>query len=101
MDLKLRYQKRKAKQEELAHKYQWDLNVIHLASGAQSVVTIELGAQLIVDGSHREATAEEVVVHQEKQRREAERIGAQGRQLKAMNRQRSEEDPNRRVYEFV
>lgn len=103
MDIKLRYQKRMAKQEELAGRYQWELFVVHLASGGLSIVTVELGAKLIVDGSHREATPEEVALHQEHQRREGERIASHGRMIAGINHRPGdrEPDPNGRGYEFI
>lgn len=103
MDIKLRYQKRMAKQEELARKYQWELYIVHLGSGRLSIVTVELGAKFIVDGSHREATPEEVALHQEQQRREGERIAAHGRMIAGINYRPGDRelDPNRRGYEFI
>jgi hypothetical protein len=103
MDIRLRYLRRKEKQAELGSRYQWDCVVKHLASGTLSIVTIELGATLIVDGSHVEASPEEVAVHQEQQRREGERIASQGRQISRMNHRpdSKDTDPNGRRYEFV
>jgi hypothetical protein len=103
MDLKLRYARRREKQAELGAKYQWSFYVYHLASGKLSPVTIELGATLITDGSHREATEAEVSEHLEHQRREGERIAAQGRRISRMNHRpdSTELDPNGRRYEFV
>lgn len=92
-----------AKQGELGAKHQWDFFVKHLASGTLSLVTIELGAKLICDGSHVEASEAEIAVHQEQQRREGERIQAHGRMMSRINfRPGGEEiDPNARIYKFV
>jgi len=102
MDLRLRYKMRLAEQERLAGKYQWEFFARHIASGHLSIVTVELGAKLIVDGSHAEATPEEVAAHQERDRREGERLSAHTRMMSRINfRPGGEEvDPNARVYKF-
>lgn len=85
MDLKHRHKLRLAKQNELASRYGWDLHIVHLASGAVCGATVELAAQLIVDGTHREALPQEVAEYQTHQRREGERIAAAVRRMSEVN----------------
>jgi hypothetical protein len=101
--LTLRFRRRREKQAELAARYQWDFHVVHVASGRVSAVTIELGAQLITDGSHREATEAEVAAYHKDMKLRGEEIEAKSRQIARMNhRPDSEEvDPNARFFKFT
>lgn len=101
MDLKVRFQRRRAKQAELCQKYGWDCHILHIASGSICPAAVELAATLITDGSHREATPAEVATYQENQKREAERIAAAGRRMARTNQEADEKDPNARRYEFI
>jgi hypothetical protein len=98
MDLKLRFQRRKAKQAELAATFGCVVHVWHLANETISLATPELAATLIVDGSHRVATAEEVTVWQEAQLIEGERIESTNRELSRINRRSKEVDSNGRRF---
>ena len=103
MDLKLRFQRRKELQAQLAAKYQWEMHVTHKASGRVSAVTVELGATLICDGSHLEATESEVAAHLEEQRLRGEEIAARTRGIRRTNFRPNdgESDPNARIYRYA
>jgi hypothetical protein len=100
MDLKLRFRRRQETQRELGAKYQWDLHIVHIASGRVCPAAIELAATYIVDGTHREATPAEVAAYQEDQRREGEHIAATDRRFSRINQQPEERDHNARRYQF-
>jgi hypothetical protein len=103
MEPKLRFQKRRELQAQLATKYQWEMHVTHKASGRVSAVTVELAAQLIIDGSHLEATEAEMAAHLEEQRLRGEEIAARTRGIKRTNFRPNdgESDPNARIYRYA
>jgi len=102
MDLKLRYQKRKALQTELAGRFGFDCFIVHIASGMVCPATVENAAAHIVDGTHKLPEPSELAAYQNMMKLRAEEIAAKTRQMSGTNyRPDSREmDPNARLFRF-